>query len=179
MEKPRIATAHLAGCFGCHMSLLDIDERLMELIEIVDLNKSPLDDIKRFTAPCKIGYIEGGCHSDENVHVLRAFRENCEILVSVGDCATNGNVPSMRNPIPLRECLEEAYLNGLSVVDGTIPNDPDIPVLLDKVYPAHEVVKIDFFLPGCPPSAEAIWRTLNALLKGETPDLPYDLIKYD
>ncbi len=179
MAKPKIATVHLTGCFGCHMSLLDIDERLLDLIEIVDFDKSPIDDLKEFTGPCDVGLIEGGCHCDENVHVLRSFRENCRILVEVGDCATTGNIPAMRNPIPLRECLEEAYVNGLSVVDGMIPNDPDIPVLLDKVYPAHEVVKIDYSLPGCPPSADTIWAALNALLKGEEIRLPYELVKYD
>ena len=81
--------------------------------------------------------------------------------------------------IPLRECMEEAYLNGLSVEDGVIPNDPDIPLMLDKVYPLHQVIKVDYFLPGCPPRAEAIWAALSALLEGKEPELPYELIKYD
>jgi len=179
MGKPRIATAHLTGCFGCHMSILDIDERLLELIQIVDLDKSPFDDIKVFSAPCDVGLIEGGCSSDENVHVLRAFRQNCRILVSVGECALMGGVPALRNGIPLSECMEEAYLNGPSVVDGVLPNDPDLPLILDRVYPSHEVVKIDHFLPGCPPSADAIWEFLGALLAGKGIDLGYRMIKYD
>ena len=179
MGKPRIATAHLTGCFGCHMSILDIDERLLELIQIVDLDKSPFDDIKVFSAPCDVGLIEGGCSSDENVQVLRAFRENCRILVSVGECALMGGVPALRNGIPLSECMKEAYLNGPSVVDGVLPNDPDLPLILDRVYPSHEVVKIDHFLPGCPPSADAIWEFLGALLAGKGIDLGYRMIKYD
>ena len=179
MGKPRIATAHLTGCFGCHMSILDIDERLLELIQIVDLDKSPFDDIKVFSAPCDVGLIEGGCSSDENVQVLRAFRENCRILVSVGECALMGGVPALRNGIPLSQCMEEAYLNGPSVVDGVLPNDPDLPLILDRVYPSHEVVKIDHFLPGCPPSADAIWEFLGALLAGKGIDLGYRMIKYD
>jgi NAD-reducing hydrogenase small subunit len=179
--KPKIATASLAGCFGCHMSLLDIDERILELVELVDFDKSPIDDIKQFTGRCAIGLIEGGCCNDENVHVLRDFRKHCDILVSVGECACQGDIPSLRNPIPLKECLDEAYLDGPSVHNPArrIPSDPELPLLLDKVYPCHEVVKIDYFLPGCPPSAETIWQALVALLHNRPLELPYELVKYD
>jgi len=179
MAKPKVATTHMTGCFGCHMSLLDIDEKIIDLIELVDFDKSPIDDIKKFTGPVDIGLIEGGCSTQENVEVLRSFRKHCKILISVGECANTGGIPHLRNMIPLRECMEEAYLKGPSVVDGVIPNDPDIPLILDKVYPVHEVVKIDYWLPGCPPRAETFWAALTALLKGEEPKLPYELIKYD
>jgi len=179
MAKPKIATTHMTGCFGCHMSLLDIDEKILDLIELVDFDKSPIDDIKKFTGPVDIGLIEGGCSTQENVEVLRSFRRHCKILISVGECANTGGVPHLRNTVPLRECMEEAYLKGPSVVDGVMPNDPDIPLILDKVYPVHEVVKIDYWLPGCPPRAETFWAALTALLKGEEPKLPYELIKYD
>ena len=181
MAKPKIATTSMCGCFGCHMSLLDIDDRILELIELVDFNKSPIDDIKEFTDRCAIGLIEGGVSNDENVEVLQTFRANCDILVAVGGCAVNGDIPSMRNKVPLRECLEEAYLNGPSCHNpsGQIPNDPEIPLVLDKVYPCNEVVRIDYFLPGCPPSADTIWTALNALLKNEPLELPYELLKYD
>ena len=86
----------------------------------------------------------------------------------------------MRNLVGLRECLEEAYLNGPTVENGgVIPNDPDLPLLLDRVYPSHEIVKIDYFLPGCPPSGDTIWEGLKALLSGGQPKLPYRLVKYE
>jgi NAD-reducing hydrogenase small subunit len=180
MAKPKLATCSLAGCFGCHMSLLDIDERLIELIELVDLDKSPLDDKKAFDCPVDIGLVEGGCANEHNVRVLRQFRAHCRILVSVGACAINGGIPAMRNLVSLRECLEEAYLNGPTVEDGgMIPNDEDLPRLLDRVYPSHEIVKIDYFLPGCPPSADTIWEALKALLTGREPKLTYPLFKYE
>jgi NAD-reducing hydrogenase small subunit len=179
MAKPVVATAHFTGCFGCHMSFLDIDERIFDLVELVEFDKSPINDIKRFSRPVDIGLIEGGISNDENVEFLRMFRENCKILVSMGECAITGGVPSMRNVCPLSECLQEAFLDGPSVDNGVIPNDPDIPIMLDKVYPCHEVVKIDYFLPGCPPSGDAIWAALTALLSGKEPELPYELIKYD
>ncbi|MGQ9615642.1 MAG: NADP oxidoreductase [Spirochaetota bacterium] len=179
MGKPKVATAHLTGCFGCHMSLLDIDERIIDLIELVDFDKSPIDDIKKFTVPVDIGLIEGGCSTQENIEVLRSFRKHCKILIAIGECALTGGIPHMRNLVPLKECVEEAYLKGPSVVNGIIPNDPDIPLLLDRVYPVHEVVKIDYFLPGCPPRADAFWAAITALLEGKEPQLPYELIKYD
>ncbi|MCM2254157.1 MAG: NADP oxidoreductase [Vicinamibacteria bacterium] len=181
MSKPRVATTSLCGCFGCHMSLLDIDERILALAEIVEFDKSPINDHKDFTQRCAVGLIEGGCANAENVHVLRRFREMCDVLVSVGDCATTGGIPALRNLVPLGECLHEAYVAGPSVHNpsGRVPDDPEIPLLLDKVYPAHEVVKIDFHLPGCPPSADTLWEALNALLAGKPLALPYALLKYD
>lgn len=183
MPKKIIATASLAGCFGCHMSFLDIDERILDLVELVEFHKSPLNDIKTFTKECDIGLIEGGCCNDENVHTLIEFRKQCKILVAMGECAMMGGLPAMRNVIPLRECLEEAYLGGPTVADcnkkGIIPNDPDIPKILDRVYPCHEVVKIDYFLPGCPPRADLIWDALVALVTGAELKLPYDTFKFD
>jgi len=179
MAKPKVATTHMAGCFGCHMSLLDIDERLVQLIELVDFDKSPIDDIKRFTGPVDVGIIEGGCSSQENYEVLKMFRKHCKVLVAVGECALTGGIPAMRNTVPLKECMEEAYLKGPSVVDGVIPNDPDIPLMLDKVYPVHEVVKIDYFIPGCPPPADAFWQVLTSLLAGKEPVISYEALKYD
>jgi len=182
MSKPVIATTSLAGCFGCHMSLLDIDDRILELVELVEFNKSPINDIKKFTKVCDIGLIEGGCSNSENVHILRDFRANCKILVSLGECAIMGGLPALRNGIPIKECLEEAYINSVTVIgnqDKIIPNDPEIPIMLDRVYPCHEIVKIDYFLPGCPPSAELIWEALIAIINGEEMRLDYNDIKFD
>jgi NAD-reducing hydrogenase small subunit len=181
MEKPKVATASLAGCFGCHMAVLDIDERILKLVELVQIDKSPVNDIKKFTGRCLVGLIEGGCCNEENVHVLQSFRENCDVLISLGDCAIMGGIPAMRNNIPLKECLDEAYLNGPTVHNprGKIPSDPEIPLLLNRVYACNEVVKMDYHLPGCPPPADAIWHALVALLEGRPLDFPYELVKYD
>ena len=182
MSKPLVATASLAGCFGCHMSFLDIDERILKLVELVDIGKSPVTDIKEFTQQYDIGIIEGGCCNSENVHNLQEFRKNCKILISLGECAIMGGLPAMRNGIPVKECLDEAYIGGPTVQlnkEAIMPNDDELPMILDRVYPAHEVVKIDYFLPGCPPRADLIWEALVALLTGEEMKLPYEVIKYD
>lgn len=181
MIRPKLATTSLAGCFGCHMSVLDIDERIQELVEVVSLGRSPFTDTLRFTERYAFGLIEGGCANEHNVSVLVEFRRNCDVLISLGDCAIMGGVPAMRNEIPLRECFEEAYVTGPTVYNpsGKIPSDPELPLILDRVYAASEVVRMDYHLPGCPPSADAIWQTLVALLHDEPARLPYDLIKYD
>ena len=178
MSKIRIATTSLAGCFGCHMSFLDMDERLVALLEHVEFNRSPLTDIKH-CGSCDIGLIEGGVCNAENVHVLREFRENCKILIAVGACAINGGVPAMRNHFNLRECLEEAYVNGVGVENPQIPNDVELPLLLDKVHPIHDVVRVDYYLPGCPPSADEFLKILGDLLAGKEPSLPQNLLHYD
>ena len=181
MNKPVIATTSLAGCFGCHMSILDIDEKILDLIELVEFDKSPITDIKKFSRPVDVGIIEGGCCNSENIHVLKYFRENCKILVSLGECALIGGLPAMRNNIPVEECIKEAYLDGMSTVneEGILPNDEELPLILDKVYPCHEIVKIDYFIPGCPPRAELIWEALLHLATGKELNAEYPYFKYD
>ena len=180
-DKKIIATTSLAGCFGCHMSMLDIDLGLLDLIEVVEFNKSPLTDIKNFTQICDIGLIEGGCCNSENIEVLREFRKKCKVLVSVGECAIWGGVPAMRNTIPLAECLEEAYLNSMTTEaeENTIPYHEDLPKILDRVYPCHDVVKIDHHIPGCPPSPNHIWKAVNNILWGDEFSVLYSEFKYD
>ncbi|MBS1171433.1 MAG: ubiquinone oxidoreductase 20 kDa subunit [Proteobacteria bacterium] len=177
-RKLRVATTSLAGCFGCHMSFLDIDERLFDLLELIEFDRSPLTDIKH-CGPCDIGIVEGGICNAENVHVLREFRKNCKILVAIGACAVTGGLPAQRNHLDLRDCLQEVYLTEPGLVNGGIPNDPELPLPLDQVHPLHEVVKVDYVIPGCPPSGDAIWKFLTDLLAGRTPRLGHGLMHYD
>jgi NAD-reducing hydrogenase small subunit len=177
-KKIRIATATLGGCFGCHMSLLDIDERLLDLLEIAEFDRSPLTDIKHCGPKIDIGLIEGALCNAENVHVLREFRHSCKFLVAVGACAINGGLPAQRNRFDVGDILQQVYSD---TPDGRsrVPNDPELPLLLDKVYPIHDVVRVDFFLPGCPPSADAIWKFLTDLIGGRTPRLNYPTFHFD
>lgn len=177
-KKLRVATVSLAGCFGCHMSLLDIDERLIGLLDRIELDCSPLTDIKH-PRRCDVGLIEGGLCNAENVAKLREFRENCTTLVAVGACAITGGLPAQRNHLDIRDCLQTVYLTGTGVQRGFIPNDPELPLPLRQVHPIQDVVKVDYYLPGCPPSAEAIWQFLNQLLSGRTPHLGHGLLRYD
>lgn len=178
-RKLKVATVSLAGCFGCHMSLLDIDERILSLVEHIEFDRSPLTDIKT-VGSCDLGLIEGGLCNAENVEVLREFRRQCKILVAVGACAINGGLPAQRNHLPLAEVLREVYVQreGLSA-DAQIPDDPELPLLLNQVRPIHEVVLVDHFLPGCPPSADVFWTFLTGLIAGHPPHLTPGQIHYD
>ena len=181
LEKKTVATVSLAGCFGCHMSMLDIDTGILDLIDLVTFNKSPLTDIKEFTQRCHLGIVEGGCCNTENIETLREFRKMCDILVVVGECAAWGGLPAMRNTIPLGECLEEAYLNCVTSEPGehTIPYHEDLPKILDRVYACSEIVKVDYTIPGCPPSASHIWKVIKGLLWDEDFSVLYSEFKYD
>lgn len=180
-EKKVIATVSLAGCFGCHMSMLDLDTGILDMVELVEFNKSPLTDIKEFSKKVDVGIIEGGCCNSENVAVLREFRKKCDVLISMGECAIWGGLPAMRNVIPLRECLEEAYLHSFTSEEGAsvIPYHEDIPQILDKVYACSEVVDIDYFIPGCPPSATHIWKLVKNVLFGDEYSVIRAEFKYD
>jgi len=177
-RKLRIATTSLAGCFGCHMSLLDVDERILQLADLVEFDRSPLTDIKR-CGPCDVGLVEGGVCNAENVHVLREFRRSCRILVAVGACAITGGVPALRNNVSLWDCYREVYQYEPGTEKGVLPNDPELPLPFDTVRPIYEVVRVDYFLPGCPPPAEAFWQLVGDLAAGRKPVLARELIRYD
>ena len=155
-----------------------MDERLVALLEHVELNRSPLTDVQH-CRPRDIGLIEGGVCNAENAHVLREFRDNCKILIAVGACAINGGIPAMRNHFNLRECLEEVYVKCAGVENPQILDDAELPLLLDKVHPIHDVVHVDYYLPGCPPSADEFLKVLGDLLEGKEPALPKNLLHYD
>lgn len=180
-RKKIVATASLAGCFGCHMSMLDADLGILDVFELVEFNKSPLTDIKTFTKKCDVGLIEGGCCNAENVEALIKLREMCDVLISVGECSIWGGIPALRNTIPLSECLEEAYKFSITSenTENIIPAHEDLPKILDRVYACHEIVKIDHFIPGCPPTANHIWGVVRSVLKGEKYSVLYEDFKYD
>lgn len=180
-HKKRIATVSLAGCFGCHMSLLDIDEGILDLIDLVEFHKSPLTDIKEFSKHCDLGIIEGGCCNTENIETLRKFRENCDVLVAIGECAIWGGLPAMRNTIPLGECLEEAFINARTndESESEVPYHEDLPKLLNRVYACNEIVKIDHMIPGCPPAPSYLWKLIRNILWGDEFSVLYHEFKYD
>ena len=181
MPKVKIATDWLAGCAGCHMSFLDIDDRILELMELVEFTSSPVTDLKH---PPKegvtVGILEGAICNSHNVEVAKQMRERCQILIAIGDCATFGGVPAMRNLCGTQEALKRAYLETESTVEGVIPDSPELGVPLDEVVGVDKVVKVDLFIPGCPPSADALYYALSELLAGRPPIvLPPHLFKYD
>jgi NAD-reducing hydrogenase small subunit len=173
MDKLRFATVWLGGCSGCHMSFLDLDEWLIDLSERVEVVYSPLIDAKEYPDKVDVVLVEGAVANEENLEMAHKLRANSRFVVSFGDCAVTGNVTSLRNPLGLAmEVLRPVYVEN-GDLNARIPDEKDIvPVLLDKVLPLHQVIPVDFYLPGCPPSADRIRSVLQALLDGKAPELP-------
>jgi NAD-reducing hydrogenase small subunit len=170
MSKLKLATVWLDGCSGCHMSILDMDERLLEIAELVDIVYSPIVDTKQYPDYVDIALVEGAVASVDDEKKIRKIREHTKLLVAMGDCAVAGNVPSMRNPIGPAAILNRAYIENASA-QQQIPCVV-VPMLLTKVRPIHEFVKVDVFLPGCPPSADTFHTALVALVTGAPLDIP-------
>ena len=161
--KVSVATVWLDGCSGCHMSLLDMDERLLELAAVIDIVYSPLVDKKIFAEQVDLTLVEGSVSSEEDLAKIKMIREHTRLLIAMGDCAVTGNVPSMRNPFGPEKILQHVYLRN---APSTI-----VPPLLPRVLPVHQVVAVDAFLPGCPPSADVLYFALTELLAGRMPDV--------
>jgi NAD-reducing hydrogenase small subunit len=180
MAKPTVASDWLAGCAGCHMSFLDIDERIVKLVELVDLRATPITDLKE---PDKdgvtVGILEGGINNTHNEHVAKQMRARSQILVALGDCAVFGGIPAMRNFFTLEDSLNRAYVSTPSTDEsGKIPSSPELakPIHLRAV---HEVVPVDIFVPGCPPDADIIFYVLSELAQGRIPELENNYLMWN
>jgi NAD-reducing hydrogenase small subunit len=169
MSKARIATVWLDGCSGCHMSFLDMDERLLDIAAAADLVYSPLVDAKEFPEDVDVTLVEGAVSSEEDLHKIKIVRERTKILVSLGDCAVTANVPGMRNSFGTKAVYDRAYRENVTFDPG-IPNQV-VPALLPTSRPVHEFVNVDVFVPGCPPSADTIHYVVTELLAGRNPDV--------
>jgi NAD-reducing hydrogenase small subunit len=173
MDRVKLATVWLAGCSGCHMSFLDLDEWLIDLAARADLVYSPLADVKEYPQGVDVALVEGAVANEENLEMIRRVRERTRVLVSFGDCAVTGNVTALRNPLGTAlEVLRPVYVERGDRNAG-IPDDRRaVPALLDRVVPVHSVVAVDHYLPGCPPPADRIRAVVEALLNGAAPALP-------
>jgi len=168
VTKPRVATVWLDGCSGCHMSLIDMDERILDIFGRADLVYGPLVDVKDFPENVDVCLVEGAVSSEEDLHKIRLVRERTKTLVSFGDCAVTSNVPGMRNPIGVAPLMDRAYRENVTL-NPQMPTSV-VPPLLPMSKPVHRVVKVDVFLPGCPPDADLIYTMLDDLLAGRVPD---------
>lgn len=171
MRKKKLATVWLGGCSGCHMSLLDIDERILDVAKLADIVKSPVVDGKAFP-PVDIALVEGAVTSDEHYRELQHIRRNSTTLIAFGDCAVMTNVTGMRNYFHLQDVIDTSYIKAVSNDgEGKVPDHPSLLRLNEKVLPLQEVVNVDFVIPGCPPDADTIFYVLFEFLNDRKPDL--------
>lgn len=166
-EKIKLATAWLGGCSGCHMSFLDLDEKLLDLAQAVDLVYSPIADVKIFPDGVDVVLVEGAVANEDNLELAREIRRKSKIVVSFGDCAVTGNVPSLRNRLGVEDLLTAVYHAGPGKAFLQKSDRGIMPVLLPKVLPLHQVIRVDAFVPGCPPDPDRIWAVVTALLDGK------------
>jgi NAD-reducing hydrogenase small subunit len=170
-QKIRLATAWLGGCSGCHMSFLDLDERLLDLAEAAELVYSPIADLKAYPENVDVVLVEGAVANVDHLELAQQIRSRSKVVVSFGDCAVTGNVTSLRNHLPVDDLLTQVYQEGPGRVPRGGEEDKVIPALLPKVLPLHQVIPVDAYIPGCPPDPERIWAAISALLQGEQIDL--------
>jgi NAD-reducing hydrogenase small subunit len=168
-KKVKLATVWLDGCSGCHMSVLDIDEAIEIVARKLDIVYGPLVDAQKFPDAVDVTLVEGAVSSQEDLEKIQHIRQRTKLLVALGDCAVTGNVPAMRNPIPVKALLERVYVQGAQASPG-VPTD-GVPKLLRRAVPVQEIVKVDLHVPGCPPPAKTILFALGELLEGRMPDL--------
>jgi NAD-reducing hydrogenase small subunit len=177
MSKIKLATTWLDGCSGCHMSFLDIDEAIIELSKVVEFTKSPLTDFKEFT-PVDLGIVEGAIGNVEQNETIKKLRANCRILMAWGDCACFGGIASMRNSFDVKDIIKRSFVETEGTISDKSISFKEIPPLLNQVIPVNQVVKVDCYVPGCPPSAEVIKYTLGQILQGRIPVLPSEQFRY-
>jgi NAD-reducing hydrogenase small subunit len=168
MKKVKVATVWLDGCSGCHMSLLDMDAAIISLGRKIDLVYGPLVDAQEFPEDVDVTLVEGAVSSQDDLNKLQKIRQRTNILISMGDCAVTGNVPAMRNSVPVYKLLQRVYVDGADE-RKLVPSDR-VPPLLKQARPLREFVKVDICLPGCPPPAKTILSAINDLLEGKKPD---------
>ncbi len=168
MKKLKVATVWLDGCSGCHMSLLDMDAAVISLAQKIELVYGPLVDAQEFPEGVDVTLVEGAVSSQDDLNKIQKIRQRTAILVSMGDCAVTGNVPAMRNSIPVQRLLQRVYVEGVTEGKG-VPTE-GVPALLKQARPVREFVKVDMCLPGCPPPAKTISSVIAALLDGKKPD---------
>ncbi|MGB9857133.1 MAG: NADP oxidoreductase [Dictyoglomaceae bacterium] len=180
MKKIKVASVWCEGCSGCHMSFLDMDERLVELINKgLEINATPITDLKVPDEDTDIGIIEGAVATDHHEEEVKLMRKKCKFIVALGDCAVFGGIPTMRNYFSKEELLERGYITTESTFQGKIPTSEELGKHLPKTMAVNEVIKVDFYIPGCPPSADTIYYVLKEILEGRVPVLSGELLKYE
>jgi F420-non-reducing hydrogenase small subunit len=173
----------LGSCSGCEIAILNIGEALVPIItEALDIVHAPvLMDHKYFgqtgegtvleIPTATVGIVTGGVANHEHLEVLEEMRKKCTVLIALGSCATHGGIPALMNGQDQKESWDGIFKTRTTDPGAKIPT-VEVPAPLDRVYACDEKVKIDMFLPGCPPNPAHIAEVIISLLENRPPVLP-------
>jgi len=178
----KVASEWLNSCSGCEISILDMGERLLEVLKVAQFVHLPaLMDHKYFgqrgdgqhidIPEADVGIVSGGLRNEEHVEVAEVMRKSCKIIIALGTCATHGGIPALTNSFTNQAVLERYYHTETTDPVDAYP-DENLPKLLDSCKALDEKIKVDIYMPGCPPHPDHIFNALVALVEGRSPELP-------
>ena len=168
----RIATMGMAGCSGCHIALLDIGVKLLDILKDVELVYSyPLVDTKNPIPPnIDVALIEGSIRTEHDKEMAEAMRKQAKFVIAFGACSAHGGVNGLANVFGGKQGVEYVYTKTILMAQKLVPSE-HVPQILPNDLRLSDVVKVDFVIPGCPPNPDEISSVLTALLSGQTPTL--------
>ena len=171
-DKVKVQEDWLCVCSGCEIAVLDLHEALLDVLQAIEFVRIPvLMDIKDFDQHTTVGILTGGIRNEDNLHVAQKVRETSDIIVALGSCAAFGGVPGLNNINAMSDIKQAVKTSTSTAPDQEIPTSKELPKLFETLRPVSDVIKVDYFIPGCPPDAFLIAEVLTALLKGEEPQL--------
>ena len=165
-EKVKVIESWLGACAGCEISVLDLHEALLPVLDKIEFVYIPvLMDVKH-PPKATVGIVSGGVRNSDNLHELLEIRKNCDILVALGSCACFGGNPSLANLYDLNAVLDEVYVTTKSTKNdiGRLPYMDGLPTLLPDERPPSDYVKVDVMIPGCGPTPAMIGAAVMSLL---------------
>ena len=173
--KPKVLSEWLNSCSGCEVAIVDMGERLLDVLGLVDFVHIPvimdhkyygqLGDGKHLTLPeADVALVSGGIKNEEHLELAEEIRKKCSIVIALGTCATHGGIPALCNSYSNEDMKARYYSTETTDKPNEIPKE-GIPALLDRCYALDEKIKVDAYLPGCPPHPDQIFEALVALLE--------------
>jgi F420-non-reducing hydrogenase small subunit len=171
MAKVPVSFEWLSVCSGCEVGTVDLHERLLKVLEAVEIVRLPiLADVKDYPK-AKVGVVSGALRTDHDIECAEKMRETCDAILAFGTCAVYGGPQGSGYAHTTQELVETAYLQNPTTTTHFLPDQAGVPKLLEEgVRPLDSVIDVDLYLPGCPPHAYYIFEALVALVEGRDPE---------
>lgn len=160
----------LSGCSGCEVGIVDLHERLLKVLDAVEIVRLPILMDEKGYPKAKVGIVTGALRTEHDVEHAERMRESCEAILAFGTCAVYGGPQGSGYAHSLAELEDSAFRKGPTTRTDFVPGD-GVPRLLEEgVRPLDSAIDVDLYLPGCPPHAHFIFEALTALVEGREPD---------